>query len=337
MTMSFTPNFVPAPSPYAMYPYEPSYLYGYAPPQKRAKRANHTSPSGSHTTTRKESPQRPKSPGSDSGASESSSSNTSSAPSTPSGATEKSSTKPKKFHCEPCEKSFKTQLQYEAHLTTHVPCPYDGCTYSAVRASLKLHELLHVNNMFAKLSTPEDIAKYREERKKRFPTLARAKAAAATAASSSSSSATNTTTDQDTSVDDGEPRASSSKGTEPPSDPLLPADAQAQTASRTKRKRAVCKYWKQGNCNKGDNCAYSHAVEMEPKSKRPKNTEAPNTGRHRSSVPSKDASAGKNLLSRFLESEISKENKIILQCLRYIVSNNFLQPSPPTSGSSGLS
>jgi hypothetical protein len=328
-----------------MYPYDPGYQYGYAPPpQKRAKRphtnngthsqqqqyqatssshgsTHHHHKSPSHQTSY--TPKTPQSPNSDSA--DSSSSNASSAPTTPAvAALADKPEKPKKFHCEPCEKGFKTQQQYETHLKTHVSCPYDGCTYSAGRASLKLHELLHINNMFAKLSTPEEIAKYREERKKKFPSFARAQAAEAAAAASAA--AKQSTSESSSSSHHN--RDSKASLTTEPGDSTTDEVAPQSSANRTKRKRPTCKYWKQGNCNKGDQCSFSHsdvASEGEPQSKKQKNVEGPNTGRHRSSAPPKKDSAttSKNLLSQFLQSEITKENKVILECLRFLALNHF--------------
>jgi hypothetical protein len=74
------------------------------------------------------------------------------------------------FHCEPCDKAFKQQKFYDAHMATHIPCSYEGCKFSAVKAIMKSHELIHMKNMFNKLETPEEIERYREERRKRFPT-----------------------------------------------------------------------------------------------------------------------------------------------------------------------
>jgi hypothetical protein len=326
--VTLAPNFVPATfGPVYGYPYDLSYQYGYTPPHKRPKRGNSSQrKSGLAPSLRP-----PQSPGSDSA--ESSSSNASA----PSASPIEKAAKPKKIHCEPCEKSFKTQQHYDAHLTTHAPCSYEGCTYSAVKGALRLHEMLHVNNMFAKLSSPEEIQRYREERKKRFPSMAKeqerltakeqekASSSSSTDLSpqpSSSSSLQHNNTTQSPSQD--APTAISSK-----TDPISAIDEEleAQRAnSRGKRKRPVCKYWKSGKCNKGEQCAFSHASDSNPSA----SSSSTSTTRSRRGTSITHPKAGpQTLLSQFLRSEQSKENKLILQCLRFIADNQFLRVDPP--------
>lgn len=353
--VGFAPNFVaPSYAPGYMYPYDSSYYYGYAPPQKRAKRAGASQrPSGASTPSKL-----PQSPGSDSA--ESSSSNTSSAP--PASPAEKPN-KPKKFHCEPCEKGFKTQQQYDVHLTTHVACSYEGCKYSAVKGALRMHEMLHVNNMFAKLTTPEEIAKYREERKRRFPTMAKEQDRVA---AKEQEKATKLAALEKQRLlrppskapadhhahehDDGAAAPTEHSSREDPS-PDVDLDEPQRANSRGKRKRPVCKYWKQGKCNKGEQCTFSHANENNNNSNNGERGERTRRGaqpavafkparrntqaqqqQQQQAPPPPNKPGPKTLLSQFLQSEISKENKIILQCLRFIVNNNFLAPTPPQHG-----
>jgi len=69
-----------------------------------------------------------------------------------------------------------------------------------------------------------------------------------------------------------------------------------------KRFRKICKYWRQGRCNAGENCKFIHDY-----------------------VPSRPATE-EILLKKLLSKNIEYENQAILQCIHFILSNNFLQP-----------
>lgn len=82
----------------------------------------------------------------------------------------------KQFWCETCDRSFRSHDQFEDHKAEHQVCGIDGCKFVAHTSVLKSHrEMQHQNGLYAKLiklETPEDIEKWRTERKKRYPTTA---------------------------------------------------------------------------------------------------------------------------------------------------------------------
>lgn len=41
--------------------------------------------------------------------------------------------------CEPCEKEFTSETARQAHLQSHVPCPEEGCGFSALKKVVNNH------------------------------------------------------------------------------------------------------------------------------------------------------------------------------------------------------
>jgi hypothetical protein len=74
------------------------------------------------------------------------------------------------YSCDACERSFTNKIQYQAHLSSHIKCSVPGCEFAASHRVMKLHKLAHTIPNFGKKETPEEIAKYLEERKRRYPT-----------------------------------------------------------------------------------------------------------------------------------------------------------------------
>ncbi|XP_076435394.1 FMR1-interacting protein NUFIP1-like [Babylonia areolata] len=79
-----------------------------------------------------------------------------------------------KFHCEVCDRGFKTEEKYEEHLSQHVKCTVEGCRYIASPKLVQLHYNTQHRTGVAKriwsLDSPDAIRKWVEERKRNFPT-----------------------------------------------------------------------------------------------------------------------------------------------------------------------
>ncbi|CAK1603115.1 unnamed protein product [Parnassius mnemosyne] len=78
------------------------------------------------------------------------------------------------FWCETCDKGFQTLLLLNNHKLQHEKCNIDGCQFVAHPKIITKHiQMQHSTGLYekiAKLNNPEEIQKWREERKRKYPT-----------------------------------------------------------------------------------------------------------------------------------------------------------------------
>ncbi|CAG9784402.1 unnamed protein product [Diatraea saccharalis] len=78
------------------------------------------------------------------------------------------------YWCETCDRNFPSIDLLEKHIQQHQKCNIDGCQFVAHPKVVTKHiQMQHASGLYKKianLNNPEDIQKWREERKKKYPT-----------------------------------------------------------------------------------------------------------------------------------------------------------------------
>nr|CAB3264499.1 Nuclear fragile X mental retardation-interacting protein 1 [Phallusia mammillata] len=77
--------------------------------------------------------------------------------------------------CDVCDRGFKTQEKKQEHFSQHIKCLETGCKFEAHFKIVEIHRRNFHGPYGPKtsLESPEEIKKWREERRKKFPTSAR--------------------------------------------------------------------------------------------------------------------------------------------------------------------
>lgn len=77
------------------------------------------------------------------------------------------------FSCDRCDRSFRSHELLNIHISEHIPCGINGCTFVAhpkiVEKHIQMQHETGLAEQIMRLNTPEEIQKWREERRNRFP------------------------------------------------------------------------------------------------------------------------------------------------------------------------
>ena len=78
------------------------------------------------------------------------------------------------YFCDVCERMVGSAAEYKQHVSEHATCGIDGCSYTAHQDILEKHIMhQHLTGFYNRIvqgNSPEDIEKWRQERRKNFPT-----------------------------------------------------------------------------------------------------------------------------------------------------------------------
>jgi hypothetical protein len=179
------------------------------------------------------------------------------------------------WFCEPCDKEFTQLSNYEAHCATHETCRHPGCTFNGTKKVVIAHyhgshglfsgsgyKMIEVEGgmKFRVLlgTSPEEVEKWRAERKNRFPTADNINQKQQQQDDLINAGGVvpkkGRKRDHQGVVTGGDPNSASGDGGE-----NAPNRNNAAPGSRKKH----CTFFARGMCKEGDNCRFSH--DFEPK------------------------------------------------------------------------
>lgn len=286
------------------------------------------------------------------------------------------------YKCEPCVKSFPIQSQYESHLKAHIVC--SDCDFSAAKRVVVAHwETTHgqysgdglkeidvEGQKFMVLcgNSAEEIAKWRAERRKKWPGPSRKPQPTASvpqptmgavAVESESKKRKLSVTSED--LEEGEIEEDEEAKAQqlaklqamiPPTAPKSPHEPPAKKP----RKTVLCRWFSRGHCRfNAENCKYSHdRSQFACRAMMYKGSCAKGTNCYFSHDPTvlsgqrtraQAASAERateqqwqgeqrSLLRKLLAKDVRVEQRKMLQIVHFLVANDFLRSSTGESNGS---
>ncbi|KAJ8578958.1 hypothetical protein ON010_g246 [Phytophthora cinnamomi] len=276
--------------------------------------------------------------------------------------------------CEPCAKSFGIASQYEAHVGTHVTC--SDCDFTAAKRVVAVHhqkthgeyagqglkEIDVEGQKFMVLvgNSAEDIAKWREERRKKWLAMSRQpKPPTTTPVSAPVAGKRKLSVSSEEDLEEGEIEedeeakaqiALRNAATNPTAaDSATPGAGDQAPPAKKQRKTMLCKWFMRGHCRFDEaHCKHSHdrsafgCRAMMFKGSCAKGMYCPfshdtavmSGQRERSQKASKERATEqqwrgeqKSLLRKLLAKDVRVEQRKMLQIVHFLVANDFLRSS----------
>ena len=224
------------------------------------------------------------------------------------------------FRCEPCDLELDSAIALESHKKSHVKC--NGCDFEGAPKVVKGHfQSVHGKFSGSGFKTvtvavpgcavqrfricvgnrPEDVQKWIEERKKRFPRSGPVQSVPKVERKDGLST-----------LLDGYSSSEDENDAKPLTDshgPEFSVVPKSEEKTPMPQKKPCHSFVRHGSCRRGDACPYSHDESLRIPKK---------NGREQSGKK-------KDLLSNLLESDADREMKLSLQLIHYIVQSDFLR------------
>lgn len=233
---------------------------------------------------------------------------------------------PELFYCEACEKEFTSQSAYKAHNDTHETCHYPGCTFVASKKVVSAHyhsvHGLYSGSGFKNIevegqsfrvllgTTPEEVAKWREERKSKFPTSQRVQQRNEKIKEMIDNGAILNKDQEQIAKTFDESNNELSKNSN-------------NLESNRKNKGKQNKQNNQNNKRKNNQDTDSNTKQKQTQNN--KNNDNNNPNKLRKLTYLSDGSNG-SLYRKLLEKEVTCDDNLILQAIQFICDNNFFDP-----------
>ncbi|KAI9329350.1 hypothetical protein BDR26DRAFT_872659 [Obelidium mucronatum] len=238
-------------------------------------------------------------------------------------------------HCEYCHLEFDSETLVNQHVkTTHISCNF--CLFQGSRDALDAHYSTKHPGKAPVLKRgvvedPAEIAAWIAERKKKYPTeanveqkkLAQKDKLEAGMILQSRTSVKSTQLQRSTTSTSTTPPSKKVDGNDDDDEEvgiLTEEEEEGQInpvrkeRQQPKKKAQICKYYASGKCKNGTNCLFTHIKEA-PVLKVDK--------------PALGGGKRRNLRSMLLESQIRRQNNIILQCIRFVLKEDGRLFRPP--------
>lgn len=221
--------------------------------------------------------------------------------------------------CEPCEKTFNSTAAYQAHMASHEPCCFPSCTFIASKKVLNAHfhsahgtysgsgykEIEVEGRKFNVLlgTNEKEIEKWREERKRKFPTQERI--------------LNKKLMEEEVLKSGGIVEDSSSNSNL----------KKMKTSDESINPANICRSFLKGTCRRGKKCRYLH-IKGDSSSSSSSTNVKKNKEEDDEDKPKKkngliipkpySGGARGTLLKKLIEDQVAQESHLLLQAIRFI-------------------